>query len=533
MGKFKSKIIKSLLIAGAVGIGLLTMTVGAQIAKAGTVNPGGSICDLDPNHSLTSYNLSFSQTSYTYKVSQKSLYDLKIIFKSNATMIENKSYCSNGNLANNDTELSDWELVVEDNDNYNSSIPGTYTFDVYGSYMLGAHTTSTKKLSVTIEEIDGTEPVIDGYQSTLETDVNDPITADSILASTTARDNVDGEVDTYIKADNYTINMHVLGTYDLIIGAKDTTGNEATVTISITVKDFDAPRIVGANLFESPMSSPLTLDAIKTQISVDDNYDKNVTLNIRSDGFTGNEQKLGSYTIKFYSADSSGNTSSDFVVTVNTKDDIAPTLTSVIENNLIQLTTAETISDDQVKSYLIASDNSSSITTEKVEDTFVEYVPGTYIKTFKAVDTAGNYSEAITITIEVLDVEAPVIIVPGEFIIANKLLTETELVEIIAKINNIDLSIATYSVIRNEYVGNEEIPGEYAVAIAFTTDGEKTEVEETIQVPEQETEVEKKESKDYTDYLIWGGVGLFAITLLAICISVSKGNENKKYKKRK
>lgn len=531
--KIKSKILKSLLIAGAVGIGLLTMTVGAQIAKAGAVNPGGDICDLNPNHSLTSYDLNISQTSYTYKVNQKALTDLKIIFKASSTMIEETSSCSSGALTTNRTTLTDWEIIVTDNDNYNSTIPGTYTFDVYGSY--GSNTTSSHKVTVVVEEIDGTEPVIDGYQSTLETDVNDPITADSILDATIAIDNVDGEVDTYIKADNYTANMYVLGTYDLIIGAKDTTGNEATVTITITVKDFDAPVITGANLFESPMSSPLTLDAIKTQISVSDNYDENVILTIKSDGFTGNEQKLGSYTIKFYSADSSGNTSSDFVVTVNTKDDIAPTLTSTIENNLIQLTTSETISDDQVKNYLIPSDNASSVTTGKVEDTFVEYVPGTYIKTFKAVDAAGNYSEAITITIEVLDVEAPVIIVPGEFIIANKLLTETELVEIIAKINNIDLSVATYSVTRNEYVGNEEIPGEYAVAIAFTTDGETIEVEETIQVPEQETEAAllEEENKDYKDYLIWGGVGLLALMLLVIGVLVSKGSDNKKYKKRK
>lgn len=85
-------------------------------------------------------------------------------------------------------------------------------------------------------------PVISGYKNLIFTkDTTEP----DYLQGVTATDNVDGEVDVYIKEND--VNLTKIGTYDLVYGAKDKAGNENTVSIKVEIvdsnQDFVAPVI--------------------------------------------------------------------------------------------------------------------------------------------------------------------------------------------------------------------------------------------------------------------------------------------------
>lgn len=79
---------------------------------------------------------------------------------------------------------------------------------------------------------DHTPPIISGYKNlTFTVGTIDP----DYLQGVTGTDNIDGEVDVYIKETD--VNLSKIGTYDLVYGAKDKAGNESTATIKVEIVD--------------------------------------------------------------------------------------------------------------------------------------------------------------------------------------------------------------------------------------------------------------------------------------------------------
>ena len=377
------------------------------------------------------------------------------------------------------------------------------------------------------------------------TNVNDPGTSASFLATFTAVDSVDGGVDVYYKDDtgiNYDNNRFTVGTYTLIVGAVDSSGNEATYSFPVIVKDNDAPEILGADSFTSNMSSPITESLIRSQQSVSDNYDEVVPLTLKNDGFTGNEQTVGTYTIVYSAVDSSGNTAADKVVTVYVKDDIAPQITVV--NKEFTVSASKYLTYEETLECAEATDNVDGNITESIsitEDTYEanQHFLGTYRRVLQVIDAAGNVTEEV-ITIHVVDLDAPVLYVKNQLLVEGLILTEDQLVNIIAQVNNI--SFMSYSIRNNEYVGNEQTAGTYATAIAYVLeDGNEVELETNVivsekieesETPDLNVEEEKfYETDEFKNICIYGGVGLLAV--IAIILALSLNKKNKKGGRRK
>lgn len=462
------KIIKSLLIAGTFA-GTIATTTGVTSVSAGAVNPGGSLCELDPDMDLRSYKLE-GTTSYTYSTADnKSVSDIVSAVKAGLELNEYKQYCKTSS-GNPTTALvgSVSTTISVDATGLIPSTAGTYTVTAKATYN---DTEYTKQVTITIEEEDTKAPVISGSKAAYYVSIDNPTPIESILAGITAEDETDGVVATYIKSDNYSANKNTLGEYEVVVGAKDKSNNEATITIIVKVVDVTLPTITGTSSYVSNMSSPITVEQIKSNLTASDNVDNELELIKVNDTFTGNEQKVGTYQVSYYTQDKSGNQSETFVVKIEVKDDIAPVITA--STTELEISPQGKFTDEYFLSLLTASDNVDGNITDKiimVDDTYSSntMVVGDYYRSYKVEDTAGNSSEIIVIRVKVVDVTAPVFYLSDAFIGTEVVLTPQQIAEIIAKLNGINT--VNYTIDCDEYIASAEIPGTYAVAVSYSTD---------------------------------------------------------------
>ena len=362
------------------------------------------------------------------------------------------------------------------------------------------------------------------------TNVNNPITSDSLLLTFTAVDAIDGGVEVYYKEDsgqNYDNNRFIVGTYTLIVGAKDSSNNEATYTFDVIVKDNDAPIIEGPSSYTSKLSDPLNESTIKSKLTISDNYDHDINLVLKNDGFTGNELKVGTYSIVYSATDSSGNVAEDKVITIYVVDDVPPTLN--VKNKEITVSASKYLSLEETIMDVSANDNvdgdlTTSITL--IEDTYEanRYFLGTYKRVIQVTDVAGNITEE-TIRIHVVDLDAPVLYVQNKLLVDGLILTEDVLADIIAQVSNIEYT--TYSFRKNDYSANSNISGTYLTSIAYTLeDGTDTVVDTSIIVSENiETTDNKDKNTDNHDssiikkQCIYGSIMLVGIIVLIRLLS--------------
>ena len=117
---------------------------------------------------------------------------------------------------------------------------------------------------------------------------------------------------------------------------------------------------------------------------------------------------LGSYTITYIGADSTGNIATSVVRTVNVTDLTAPT---IVLNGTSSVIIAQGSSyTDAGASASDSADGTVSVTTTGTVDTSLI---GSYVLTYSAVDSAGNAASTVTRTVEVTDQTAPVISILG------------------------------------------------------------------------------------------------------------------------
>ena len=148
-----------------------------------------------------------------------------------------------------------------------------------------------------------------------------------IEAGATAFDNVDGAMTTRIISNNVDVNIH--GAYSVVYSATDSSGNSATATRVVFVKDTIAPIIIlnGAN--------PLTITQGNSYTEfgavVTDNYDTGLIATINSSAV--NINSVGSYQVTYNAIDSSGNLAAQVIRTVNVISANNPSNGNSIETN--------------------------------------------------------------------------------------------------------------------------------------------------------------------------------------------------------
>lgn len=516
--KIKKRLLSSLLFASSFmlsgGVALSTPSFNSKAAPSTNIpcTEDSISYYIDGPSSITITNINQLQTTV----------DSKYKIKKTTTA------CKNGFLASLDDATT-------------TTVSGTLTTQlVSGTTYKVSYGDAYKNITVNVIP-DTSSPIIN---TTLEstgivTNVNNPITSDSLLLTFTAVDAIDGGVEVYYKEDsglNYDNNRFIVGTYSLIVGAKDSSNNEATYTFNVIVKDNDAPIIEGAESYTSKLSDPLNESKIKSKLSISDNYDHDINLVLKNDSFTGNELKVGTYSIVYSAVDSSGNVAEDKVITIYVVDDVAPTIN--IKNKEITVSASKYLSFEETIMDTTANDNVDGNLTASItlkEDTYEanRYFLGTYKRVIQVVDAAGNVAEE-TIRINVVDLDAPVLYVQNQLLVDGLILTEDDLANIIAQVSNIEFT--SYSFRKNEYSENSNIPGTYETAIAYTLeDGTDRLVETSVMVTNNiDADVNDTMKKDESSNSLIKELCIYgSAILIGIAVLVKLLNKNKHGGKRR
>jgi hypothetical protein len=205
-----------------------------------------------------------------------------------------------------DTEDGNLTLSIKSHD-HSSNVLGAYTFVLSATDSFGIETTKT----ITVNLVDTTPGVfkIDGIQaSTYNHTVNmsDTTSLQALIDSITVTDAYDGNITTDMVIPTYP-SFEVPGTSDLTLSVTDSSGNTSTLVITVTVADDIPPVVNGATKIVKGLTETLTLSDIFAELTVSDNVDSNLSLDLISDTYTGNSSNVGSYLVKYKATDTAGN----------------------------------------------------------------------------------------------------------------------------------------------------------------------------------------------------------------------------------
>lgn len=298
-----------------------------------------------------------------------------------------------------DGDVSDSIAIAEDNYTGHETELGAHTIKFSAQDLSG----NVSYLSVTIHVRDVTGPVIEGPE-TVTYSYDDIISEDQFLLNYSISDNCDPAPSlTTSYPTNIFDKANALGTYTVNVNGTDASGNTATKAVQVQIVDEKAPVIEGPTTISKRNSVVLTTSEILAQYSAKDAYDGACTVYIVEDNFTGNGDKVGTYTIKLGAKDSSNNEGTK-VLTIEVIDDIAPVW--YVDNTLIYVDASVTLTHQDIIDLMIANgeiaNNYALVTITNDEYEADPTVPGTYSAKVRVTYANGNEIES-TKTIEVLE----------------------------------------------------------------------------------------------------------------------------------
>ena len=180
----------------------------------------------------------------------------------------------------------------------------------------------TTNVTLTILVIDDIFPVITGVSKVIVTK-DETFSLEKIKDNLIATDNYDGDISNsiFIKYDDYTDNKKKLGTYSVIFGVSDSSGNLSTYPVEIEVKNSDTtpPIISGEDIIYTDVNSSLDNSVILSKYTAIDNEDGDISKSIvivRNE-YEYNMTKRGTYVINLKVTDSSGNVGMKDILIVN------------------------------------------------------------------------------------------------------------------------------------------------------------------------------------------------------------------------
>lgn len=205
-------------------------------------------------------------------------------------------------------EASLYESQVLNKTNVRERILGEYDITFTASDYSGNVASCTIKLNV----VDQTKPTIDYDTSvmsyTLSVD-DEKLQFDTILNNLAVTDNY-SSVSHEILSDTYTGNEKILGEYYLDLAYRDEAGNVTEVRVTINVIDNTSPVItLKRDTYQVSYQKPQDINTILNdlQITVTDNYDDNLSYNIKHNDYLNHERILGTYVVEIEASDNSGN----------------------------------------------------------------------------------------------------------------------------------------------------------------------------------------------------------------------------------
>ena len=270
--------------------------------------------------------------------------------------------------------------------------------------------------------------------------------------------------------------------YKFLVYVGDTAGNYSFLEINVFINDVTAPYFHVSNVtsYDIGYKETFDLNAWLATIVVFDNYDDSVELNIITDNYTANKTALGEYTVIVRATDDTGNFA-EKTFYIEVVDNVKPVINGP-EEIFKPLSGTMTIND--VKLRFTAFDEISGNVTSRITvdvDNYTGYghIPGTYYVTLRVTDITGNY-EYYTFPIIVRDDIPPVIYVADGYFIQLSTaysLTLEGIKNILVATGRLSIvATTTYTVLVDEYTGNESIPGVYTISIRFDSTSGVSEV---------------------------------------------------------
>lgn len=241
-------------------------------------------------------------------------------------------------------------------------------------------------------------------------DVNNPLPIKTILEliKLEAWDDTDGNLTSKIKIEStsYDPNNIKIGIHEVLVSVTDKSGNRSEVTFYIQVVDNDKPQISGIVDYRVPYNNPIMESAIRQGLTVSDNYDTDLMLELLSDTYTPNQNQVGNYQLVYSVIDSSENQTT-IIVSLEVYDDIAPI---IIAPQTIEASTAVCFTDEDILSKIQVYDEHDGYLIPAIED-LDDYanqysVVGEYRFRISAVDSSGN-GQSFIVTVKTNDSVAP------------------------------------------------------------------------------------------------------------------------------
>ncbi len=340
-------------------------------------------------------------------------------------------------------------------------------------------------------------PLISGSNVSYFTNVENPISVESIKSKLTASDNHDGDVTSsiIIAEDNYTGHERELGAHTVKFEASDTSGNKSNLIVTINVKDVNSPIITGPDTVTYSYDDIISEDSFLLKYSAADNVDSNLRLTLNGDSIFEKTNKIGNYTVVVNCQDASGNgaTKSVSVVIEDKKSPVIVGPDTITKRNSVILTTEEIISQ-----YTANDVYDGACGVYVIEDNYTGHgdKKGSYTIKLGSKDKSEN--EAVkTLQIDVMDDISPVWYVDQTLIYVDSsvTLTQKDIINLMMQTGEITNNVSFVQITANEYEATPNEPGKYQVkAVVKYSNGNQLETTKTIEVLEEKegTKIEKK-----------------------------------------
>ncbi len=343
------------------------------------------------------YQVSYKVTDSDGNVTTKTITvtvgtnDKPVITASDKTLRVGDTFDPKADVTASDTEDGDLTSAIEVTaNNVDTTKTGTYEVSYKVTDSDGNEATKT----VTVTVVTNDSPIITAADKTIKVgDTFDP------KADVTANDTEDGDLTSAIEVTANNVDTTKAGTYQVSYKVTDSDGNEATKTVTVTVKTNDKPVITAA---DKTIKVGDTFDP-KADVTANDTEDGDLTSAIEVTANNVDTTKAGTYQVSYKVTDSDGNEATKTVtVTVGTND--KPVITAADKTIKVGDTfdpkadvTANDTEDGDLTSAI-------EVTANNVDTTKA----GTYEVSYKVTDSDGNEATK-TVTVTVGTNDKPVI----------------------------------------------------------------------------------------------------------------------------
>jgi len=362
----------------------------------------------------------------------------------------------NNLIATDNTNEDLTSQIFACNDMYSANKNKIGTYSIYFCVYDPSNNLSNN-FKVNVEVKDDIPPIIEGLNY-FTSHLSAPLTIKDILYSLAASDNGnDISSSIFITNDNYSNFLNTIGEKTIYFQAMDSSNNlSKPFKVTINLIDDIPPQIYGLNIYNSYLSSTLSLTYLKQQLTVLDNVEGNISnkLEIISDSYSNNINNKGIFHLSFKACDSSNNCSEEFKISINIIDDIIPYFIgpSSLIYKLEQKPSLETI----LGQYSLKDNCDDNLNYEIIEENYSTALSsGTYYIHLAGIDSSNNKSSPFIIKIDIVE----------ELINFNEIsmVLPTSTLLSIEKINKLINLTSNYTILEDTYTPNYFIEGNYLI----------------------------------------------------------------------